>query len=143
VDFTLYAGNLTMGKPTTDFDNYGKSWEVTGADYQQLFKSGVYSNNSKYNYSTSCNGLHTIEAAIDLNQISGNLSNLFSTWDDTYSSVTMYWQPECGNDFLAARSAFKYTTSQTPEPGTYILLGMGLIGFGILGRKQLKKKQLG
>ena len=149
VDFTLYAGNLQMGTDTSDFDNYGKKWEVVGADYIKTFTSGDGQNLGVYKQFTetwyNTNGSHTIEAAIDLDQLTVELNTLFLKWADIYNSVTMYWQPECGNDFLAARSDFTYTSKEypnnpIPEPATFLLFGMGLMGISAFGRQKVQNK---
>jgi len=155
VDLTLVTGGLQESH-TTDVQNfpdsygpgftgnYGKAWQLneTSTTLSQKFTNAglyTYGNNGGENY--YYNGSNTIEAAVNLNQLSGELSNIFKNYTNT--SVTMFWQPSCGNDFLAARSDFSYTPnspgSPVPEPATILLFGMGLLGAGALGRKQINK----
>lgn len=131
VDFILKAGNLT-GSATTDFNTYGKDWKITSSTDRQTFQNvGTY-------LSTN-NGKYTIEAAINLNELTGSLSELFTEFAKNNSSVTMFWQPSCGNDFLAVRSAFDYDeVGHAPEPATLALFGMGLLGASAWGRRQKK-----
>ena len=148
VDFTLLAGNLVGGTDTTDFDNYGKDWEITSSTYSQTFtNAGKYTYGNYDDSDPYPSGSNTIEAAINLNDLSDDLNSLFQGYAAENNSVTMFWQPSCGNDFLAARSDFSYTSSTTPggdspvpEPQTFLLFGIGLIGLGAWGRKKQKNE---
>ncbi len=140
VDFTLLAGNLTGTGVGTDFNNYATDWGVALADPDPDL-THQFDNAGKFTYNTSdSNGKYTIEAAINLNELQGDLLNIFTSFAST--SVTMYWQPSCGNDFLAASSDFAFTPNEepnpTPEPATLLLFGMGLLGAGAYGRKKQK-----
>lgn len=152
VNLTLIADKTNTGLngslPTVYPNlNYNKIWKISDSSTEQQKQSrqdfigaGHYTYNSAPD-STTANGLHTIEAAVNLNSLEDNLKNLFNTWAQDYTSVTMYWQPECGNDFLAARSDFSYSPGgNVPEPATLLLFGMGLIGAGALGRKKASKR---
>ncbi len=142
VDFTLLGGNLTGGTPTSYTSNYGKDWEIVSAQHSQDFLgAGTFTEGNNGGEDGYSNGLYTLEAAIDLSLISDELAIIFAGYASTYDSVTMFWQPSCGNDFLAARSEFDFTpNNQTPEPATLLLFGMGLLGAGAYGRKRQKKE---
>jgi hypothetical protein len=121
-------------------NNYSTDWGISASTLSQEFQDA-----GKYVKSDSINGKYTIEAAIDLNDLQGELLNIFTSFAST--SVTMYWQPSCGNDFLAVRSDFDFTPndvppgSAVPEPATLLLFGMGLLGAGAYGRKRQKKEE--
>jgi hypothetical protein len=139
VDFTLLAGDITGTGVGSDFNNYNTDWGVSDATLSQEFEdAGVFTHNTY-----DSNGLYTIEAAIDLSQLQGELLDVFTSFAST--SVTMYWQPSCGNDFLAASTDFAFTPnedpSHTPEPATLLLFGMGLLGVGAYGRKRQNNEE--
>lgn len=116
-----------------DLSNNGTPWQAANADSIKTV-TPIY---SKYNKSvTSCifDGGHTIEAAINLNDLSDDLTKLFA--DNT--KVTMHWQMECGNDFLKVTENYKY--NPVPEPETFLLFGFGLLSLGSVGRYRFNKK---
>ena len=45
------------------------------------------------------------------------------------------WAPTCANDVV-----YEKVPNPVPEPGTNLLVGIGLLGLGIFGRKRLSKK---
>ena len=51
-----------------------------------------------------------------------------------WQSWGFHWAMQCGNDSIEGGS------TPVPEPATLLLLGSGLIGFGILGRKRFRRK---
>lgn len=140
VNLTLLKGSMVGTGVGTYADNYGKDWGITGADTSVtfnnvgLFSEGYYYGDGDGIYS---NGKYTLEAAISLDQLSDYLGTLFAA----NNSVTMFWQPSCGNDFLAARSdlTFAPTTpgDPVPEPETLLLFGIGLVGVSAFGRKRM------
>jgi len=51
-----------------------------------------------------------------------------------WQSWGFHWTEQCGNDSIEGGS------TPVPEPATLLLLGSGLIGFGIFGRKRFRRK---
>lgn len=49
--------------------------------------------------------------------------------------VNFHWTMECGNDVL------NLPATVAPEPATMILLGIGMLGFGAIGRKKFPKSE--
>ncbi len=84
------------------------------------------------------NGTYTLELAISLASLDTDLQSLFANSD----YAQMHWQMSCGNDVLYTASTIDYETSQIPEPATFFLLGLGLLGAGFFERRrqQLQKK---
>ncbi|NWH06658.1 PEP-CTERM sorting domain-containing protein [Desulfobacter latus] len=150
VDITYLSGTMAGTGVGTYANNYGTDYGIASATSTVNISEADYS----YGYSETnsggengyYNGQYTLELAIDLDSLSDELNALLSSFENSseYASVAMYWQPSCGNDFLAASSAFNYTTtpipgagaSPTPEPATLLLFGMGLLGAGAVGRRK-------
>jgi|GEM_PF-1940957 len=141
VDLTLLVGEFdeVSTNDTTPYNNFGTDYQVTGATKEFEFNTPV---DDQYEVAyTRQNGISTMEAMIDLAKYSDDavtaLLDLFSQND----SVVMYWQPSCGNDFLAAQTAIPGQPpsgggSHAPEPATMLLFGMGLLGASALGRRK-------
>lgn len=88
-----------------------------------------------YGKTTSSNGdeHYTLELAVDLDILTDKLETLYGS-DYSFGNVKAHWTMQCGNDILET------TYSQTPEPATLLLFGMGLLGAGAYGRKRVKKE---
>nr|WP_321399829.1 PEP-CTERM sorting domain-containing protein [uncultured Desulfobacter sp.] len=165
VDITFLSDINAVSDPGSYINNYGTSWEITGADTSVDGTAsddiyGVSDSNSEISYTyaysendadstDNCylNGKYTLELAINLDSLSDELSSLLSSSGD-HDSVAMYWQPSCGNDFLAAKTAFDYIpksssadVSPTPEPATMLLFGMGLLGASFFGRRRKRSEK--
>nr|WP_319491272.1 PEP-CTERM sorting domain-containing protein [uncultured Desulfobacter sp.] len=138
VDITYLSGDMTGTGVGSSVNNYGTDWgiasasidtSVTGTEIEFTYGYSDHDADSKDNcYS---DGKYTLELAINLDSLSDELSTLLSNPGD-HDSLSMYWQPSCGNDFLAAKTDFDYTppsggASPTPEPATMLLFGMGLL----------------
>jgi hypothetical protein len=68
---------------------------------------------------------HVIEGYFDLGLLSAYIAG---------EDITLHWTMSCGNDFL------NQTSRSVPEPSTFLLMGMGLIGFAVVGRRGIFKK---
>lgn len=155
VDLTLLVGGFEEGSAentknnhingTTDYNNFNTDYQVTqvsDAATAMEFKFATPAKNQYEAAYTRKNEISTIEAMIDLAKYNESavtaLLDLFSKND----SVVMYWQPSCGNDFLAAQTAIPGSPgggSHAPEPATTLLFGMGLLGASALGRRKSLK----
>jgi hypothetical protein len=72
-------------------------------------------------------------------QYAFNLSSLFGNdwaWEDELN-LGFHWTMTCANDVIEGGI---YKAAAVPEPGTMLLLGMGIAGLGAAGKKRFKKK---
>ncbi|WDP93295.1 MAG: PEP-CTERM sorting domain-containing protein [Desulfobacter sp.] len=129
-----YGDNMTFD--TALYYQTGLAYRVSDStqsaydavDLASLNNDAVFAKRMDDNYD------YTLELVIDLTTIDKELQRLFA--DNTYAQ--MHWQMECGNDILYV--ADSYSFNQVPEPATFILFGLGLLGAGALGRKRQQKK---
>ncbi len=151
VTLTLLSGNMVGSGAGTSYNNYDTDWSILSADKSVELTNATdgvtlaYSDEVNGSESSSCytpgytNGQYTLEGSISLDILYQSLGTLLTS----NTSVTMYWQPECGNDFLAATATYSYSSTNdndpvVPEPETLLLFGFGLIGASIFGRKRFQ-----
>jgi hypothetical protein len=60
------------------------------------------------------------------------LSIDITNWEQAFTNLGFHWTMSCGNDVIEGR----YSVS---EPATMLLLGFGLIGLTVVGRKRFVK----
>lgn len=143
VDLTLLVGKFEEvdTNDTTPFNNFNTDYQVTGATMAFEFDTPV---EDQYEVAyTRQGGISTMEAMIDLAKYNNDAVTALLDLFSKNGSVVMYWQPSCGNDFLAAQTAIPGGSgggaSHAPEPATMLLFGMGLIGASALGRRKSLK----
>ena len=85
-----------------------------------VIESGTEIGSVNLAYSDEQNSHYVIETAIPLSYLGLNSGD----------HLTIHWTMECGNDYL------NLNATVVPEPTTLLLLGTGLIAFGISRRKK-------
>jgi hypothetical protein len=70
----------------------------------------------------------------DLISYSFNLSDFGLSWEDELN-LGFHWATTCANDVIEGG----IHKAAVPEPGTMLLLGMGIAGLGAAGRKRLNR----
>lgn len=115
------------GSPYTVYlENYDVS-QSSGTGEDDLEAVIVYSDDNDRNPGD------VLEIAINLDTLSEELNQLFQSTD----TLNLFWTMECGNDSLLVTETYSYNPgSEVPEPGTLVLLGMGLLGVGAYSRKK-------
>lgn len=100
--------------------------ELIGADYAYTHKKF----NSNYHE-------YTLEAAVNLSDLTAKLGTVFTE----QNKVNVHWTMSCGNDYLDVTTAYTPNpggggSNPVPEPSTFILFGIGLLGIGAFGREE-------
>lgn len=65
-----------------------------------------------------------------------NLSSFGLSWEDELD-LGFHWTMTCANDVIEGGI---YKAAAVPEPGTMLLLGMGIAGLGAAGRRRMNKR---
>ena len=129
---TFHWGNLTFA------DSYphqqGLAYSVASSDSSDNSFEYKYD----FEYITGGDALYngySLELAINLADVDldSTIRNLFA--NSGYAQ--MHWQMACGNDVLYVADSYPTNTGGTvPEPATFFLLGIGLLGAGFLERRR-------
>lgn len=153
-----YEAELASGIYETEYKIYrtdGNSyWDFNGTDNPFRLRDGTDIGidgttplrTSKAFYNRSGGSLSNpdrnfFEGAVELQLLTAQLDNIDT--ENGYK-VKIYWVEGCEND--SGYHEFNVPGTGTPgdvvpEPGTFLLFGMGLIGLGALGRKKEKEKK--
>ncbi len=81
-------------------------------------------------------GQGTAEQSGNLYSLNFNIADFFL--DTSFVSLGLSWSMTCANDMIQGYAG-KVDGSAVPEPGTLLLLGSGLVGAFVFGRKRMKK----
>lgn len=145
-NLTFYWGEDMTFRGSTDYQKGLASYvdtPETGKYDSDFTYNAEYRDNTGNNYDLD-NG-HTLELAIDLATLDTQIQNLFA--GSTYAQ--MHWQMACGNDILYVADKYRYSTigsgnqgaDAVPEPATFFLFGLGLLGAGFLERRRWQQKK--
>ena len=118
-------------------DQYARSHWDWSDYYQAYYDDGVdnlAANSYEYLFSTENDYNYSLNLAISLASLESALQSIIT--GSNYA--TMYWQMSCGNDILYTADRYPDTTTggEVPEPATFFLLGIGLLGAGFLERRR-------
>lgn len=84
--------------------------------------------------------INILEGAVDLNLLTAQLDTI-----DTVNGydVKIYWNMSCGNDVAWHMFRVPGTPDYViPEPSTFMLFGLGLLGLSAVGRKRRTKEKI-
>jgi len=143
-----------------DLDQSDSTYDIYKLDNNSKFINSWFSQNIKsdpwtYNLTASGNPTpvkeslnFTYRSNLNNNEVAGmkggagthyamifDLSSFAGLFDFRPVDFDLHYTMECGNDNILGRG-----TIPNPEPGTFLLLGFGLIGFGAFLRKQQQKR---
>lgn len=148
VELRFRWGNLQWQDPIyKEHLAYGP-WQVSAWDHEQIISSDTSSDHftssyqGKYQHVQSRRDYysgHGIEVAVNLADLDASILRLFDNnagpngVDKALLRLTM----ECGNDMI--QTNHQYNVAVVPEPGSFILLGIGLLGLSAIGRRRTLK----
>lgn len=148
-------GDAGAGYPDDRF-GFGETWEYAldtsssniysvNPDHIQLANDVMttpayhYRNNQEVLYNPDVNegsqGSFAFSHAGSLISYSFNLSSFGLSWEDELD-LGFHWAMTCGNDVIQGG----IHKAAVPEPGTMLLLGLGIAGLGAAGRKRVIKR---
>jgi hypothetical protein len=127
-DGTILTSNDVMSGNPNQYRNDQEVLYVPGSNdnYSGDFTFKLFSNNGNGNTDSF------IQYAFDLSSLFGN----DWTWEKGLD-LGFHWTMTCANDVMEGGIS---NSAAVPEPGTMLLLGMGIAGLGAAGRKRFKKQ---
>lgn len=125
-DYRATAADFTWGNYVTIFNKYGNNY---GTNTTSSFTA---------DFSRSETGGGSLDAGnFYTYTLTGNFNNLMDAmnlnWGNSFE--VLFVTATCANSAMYAQ------VSTVPEPGTWLLLGTGLLGLSWLGRKRLARKK--
>lgn len=136
---SLEYGVLTSNATVNVFDvrNLGITTASAGANASYEISSWPTASNIRDNQPIGIN--FRSELPVSSTATFSGLTNAGVTYDfsgldlEGAGSILLAWTVNCGNDVL-------YETVPVPEPGTMMLLGMGMLGLAIYGKRRMNKE---
>ncbi len=144
----LLGGNGALDLSTLGGSATASGFSWTGGNNKTSFSQGTSGNISEFgNFNVVIDGFDGFKSAVNTLNFS-LVDNSATTWSSALGVLTLN-----DKDFLAAGHIFVKGTAcaeaptgyagngstKVPEPGMLVLLGSGILGLGLFGRKKFRK----